>query len=76
LPAFVVLAAQLSAQETIRTTVPLVQVPVGVTDKAGHFVYGLTGNDFILSDEGRTVPVHVDDPDTVNAPLAVLVLGR
>lgn len=70
-----IIAAHLCAQETtIQTTVPLVQVPVSVTDKAGHFVYGLTTNDFVVSDQGQEVPVHVDDPDTVSAPLAVVVL--
>jgi VWFA-related protein len=61
-------------QATIRTTVPVVQVPTSVTDKSGHFVYGLTASDFLVSDEGRAVPIHVDDPDTVSAPLAVVLL--
>ncbi len=59
---------------TIRTTVPLVQVPVSVTDRRGSFVYGLSANDFILLDSGNQRPVHVDDPDVVTAPLAVIVL--
>ena len=72
--AWAALAAYVSAQDTsLRTTVPLVQVPVSVTDKAGHFVYGLTPNDFIMFDEGRAVPARVDDPDAVSAPLAIVV---
>lgn len=70
-----VFVAQLLSQEpTIRTTVPLVQVPASVTDKAGHSVYGLTANDFVVLDEDQRVPVQVDDPDTVSAPLAVVVV--
>ena len=72
--AWAALVAGLSAQQTtLRTTVPLVQVPVSVTNKAGQFVYGLTANDFVLLDEGRAVPVRVDDPDAVIAPLTVVV---
>ncbi len=68
------LASYLSAQEsTLKTTVPLVQVPVSVTDKAGHFVYGLTANDFLIMDEGHAIPISVDDPDAVSSPLAVVV---
>lgn len=68
------LAAYLPGQETtLRTTVPLVQVPVSVTNKAGQFVYGLTAKDFVLLDEGHAVPVRVDDWDIAMAPLAVVV---
>jgi VWFA-related protein len=71
------LAVFAPAQETtLKTTVPLVQTPVSVTDKAGHFIYGLTANDFILLDEGQPAPVRVDDPDAVSAPLAVVVAIR
>jgi len=72
--AWTALTVCLSAQETtLRTTVPLVQVPVSVTDKAGQVVYSLTANDFVLLDEGHAVPVRVDDPDAMIAPLAVVV---
>lgn len=75
LAACVVFAIHLFSQETtIRTTVPLVQLPASVTDKSGQFAYGLTAKDFVVTDEGRAVPVHVDDPDSVSAPLAVVVL--
>lgn len=72
--AWAALTGCLSAQETtLRTTVPLVQVPVSVTNKAGQFIYGLTANDFVLLDDGHAVPVRVDDPVAVIAPLAVVV---
>ena len=41
----------------------LVQIPVIVTDKQGHYISGLTANDFDLLDEGRPQPI-----DTFAAP--------
>jgi VWFA-related protein len=72
--AWAALASYVSAQDTtLRSTVPLVEVPVSVTNKAGQFVYGLTANDFLLRDDGHPVPVRLDYPDVVTAPLAVVV---
>jgi VWFA-related protein len=71
----ILLAANLSAQDPIiRTNVPLVAVPVSVTDPRGHFVYGLTSSDFVLLDDGVSRSVKVDDPDVVTAPLNLVVL--
>ena len=59
---------------TIRTTVPIVVLPVTVTDAKGHFTYGLTPSDFVLLDNGRPVPVRVDDPDSGVAPPRLVIL--
>ncbi len=61
-------------QPTIKTTVPLVVVPVSVTDQHGHFVPGLDPSDFLLLDSGQPRPVRVDDPDWVSAPFNLVVL--
>ncbi len=63
------------AQEpTIRTNVPLVLVPVSVTDAKGKSIDGLHADDFILYDDN--VPqrgVRMDTADTVLAPVAVAI---
>ena len=64
------LAAQ---QPIIRTNVPLVAVPVSVTDVRGHFVPALTAADFVLRDDGVARPVRVDDPDSITASLDLVV---
>jgi len=69
------LAASLSGQvPTIRTNVPLVVIPVSVTDQRGHFVYGLGPSDFVVLDNGQTRPIRVDDPDSITAPLALVAV--
>lgn len=69
------LAACLFAQEpTIRTNVPLVVIPVSVTDQRGHFVYDLTTADFTVFDNDVPRPVRVEAPDSTTAPLALAVL--
>lgn len=67
----VALAAQ---QPIIKTTVPLVVVPVSVTDQSGHFVHGLTSSDFLLLDDGQPRAIRVDDADFVTAGLDLIVL--
>ncbi len=65
----------LFAQEnTLRTTVPIVVLPVTVTDRNGHFVYGIPPTDFLVSDDGKPRPVHVDDPDSGLAPPRLVIL--
>lgn len=69
------LAGGLLAQEpTIRTDVPLVVVPVNVTDPQGRFVYGLDSTDFFVRDNGIARAVRADDPDAIHAPLDLVVL--
>lgn len=65
----------LFAQEnTIQTTVPIVVLPVTVTDGTGHFAYGLQPSDFILLDNGNPRRIHVDDPDSGLAPPRIAIL--
>jgi VWFA-related protein len=59
---------------TIRTNVPLVQVPVTVTDSKGKSMDGLQAEDFLLYDD--RVPqtgFRLDTSDIVVAPIALVV---
>jgi hypothetical protein len=63
------------AQEPIvRTNVPLVIIPVSVTDTRGHFVSDLGSSDFVILDNGVPQDVRMDDPDLITAPLDLVVL--
>jgi VWFA-related protein len=61
LPQFVVAqqraARKQSNTDVLRTNTELVQTGVSVFDKQGHFVDGLTRQDFELEVEGRPVPI-------------------
>jgi VWFA-related protein len=59
-------------QPTIRTTVPLVTVPVTVADRHGRITYDLDASDFILLDNGKVRPVRVDAADSGLAPIALV----
>lgn len=59
-------------QPTIRTTVPLVTVPVSVTDSHARSIYGLEASDFVLLDDGKPRPVRVDVVDYGLAPVALV----
>jgi VWFA-related protein len=67
-------AACFPQQQTIKTTVPLVVVPVSVADRGGRFVHGLTTSDFLLLDEGQPRSIRVDDADSVTAGLDLIAL--
>ncbi len=68
------LTAGLASQETtFRATVPVVLVPVTVTDQRGRLVDGLGDDDFVVTDNGRRVNVRVESPDLSTAPLALIV---
>jgi VWFA-related protein len=67
-------ALVLAGQTTIRSTVPLVVVPVTVMDRSGHFVEGLQASDFSVVDEGHTRDVRVDIAGGGLAPVALVVL--
>ncbi|MBL8236871.1 MAG: VWA domain-containing protein [Bryobacterales bacterium] len=69
------IAVAVCAQETtFRATVPVVQVPVTVTDGRGKLVDGLTAADFALTDNGKAVQVQLDTSDTIDAPVALVAV--
>jgi VWFA-related protein len=61
-------------QQTIRTTVPLVTVPVSVIDRHSGAINGLDSSDFLLMDDGKPRPVRVDTVDSGLPPLALVTL--
>ncbi|MBK7931321.1 MAG: VWA domain-containing protein [Bryobacterales bacterium] len=69
------LAFALSAQqEPIRVDVPVVFVPVTVTDSHGRYLNNLDAPDFELADNGKPVPFSLTTSDSLSAPLALAVL--
>jgi VWFA-related protein len=64
---------QQAPEATIRTNVPLVLVPVTVTDRKGNFIDGLTADDFTVADEGARQKIRLDTSDTVLAPVSLVV---
>jgi VWFA-related protein len=63
----------LAQTPTIRTQVPLVLVPVTVTDKHGVYVNDLTEQDFQVFDRGLPQPFHMDPADAVLTPVSMVV---
>lgn len=61
-------------QPTIRTTVPLVTVPVTVANRHGRITYDLDSSDFVLLDDGKARPVRVDAADSGLAPIALVTV--
>lgn len=69
------LTSELRGQEpTLRTTVPLVTVPVSVADRHGGAIGDLDSSDFLLLDDGKARPVHVDSADSGLAPIALVTV--
>jgi VWFA-related protein len=64
--------ALLTAQPVIRVPVRLVVAPTSVTDRAGHFINGLTASDFQLYDNGVPQQVH-EDGDFLPISLAIAI---
>jgi VWFA-related protein len=56
---------------TVHTT--LVMVPILVTDKTGKVVFGLSADDFAVTDNGVPQQVRLD-PDTDSQPLALVIV--
>jgi VWFA-related protein len=72
----VVVRAQDSTQPSpanIKANVPLVLIPVTVTDKKGKFIDGLSADDFVVADEGVRQKIRMDTSDTVVAPVSLVV---
>jgi VWFA-related protein len=69
-----VFAQQEPPSPTIRTDVPLVLVPVSVTDKKGNLIDGLKQEDFRLTDDGYPQQIRLDTPDTLVAPVSMVIL--
>ena len=71
---FVLVSLALLAQETtFRATVPVVLVPVTVTDGRGKLVDGLGVEDFALTDNGLAVRFQLDASDSMDVPVALVV---
>lgn len=59
---------------TIRTTVPLVTIPVSVADKQGNPIYGIDPADFGLLDNGERRTVKVDVVDRELSPVSLVTV--
>ena len=66
--------SMLSQETTIRTTVPLVTIPVGVTDAKGNPVEGISAADFVLLDKGVPRPVKVDVLESGISPISLVAI--
>jgi VWFA-related protein len=69
------LTISLRAQDTtIHTTVPLVTIPVSVTDSTGNPVEGISAADFVLLDNGNPRPVKVDVVESGSSPISLVAV--
>jgi len=68
--------APVRGDSTIRTEVPLVLVPVSVTNTKGEFVEGLTPLDFAVLVDGKARPFRLDGMDALNAPVSLVVAAQ
>lgn len=55
---------------TLKTTVPLVVAPTTVTDRAGHYVRGLTPGDLLLLDNNVPRKIQVDE---LTMPISLVI---
>ncbi|MBV9294744.1 MAG: VWA domain-containing protein [Acidobacteriaceae bacterium] len=71
----VLLATCMLAQETtLRATVPLVTIPVSVTDKNGNPVEGMAATDFVLLDNGERRQINVDIVEFGISPISLVAV--
>ena len=71
LPIVCALARLMPAQDTaLKTTVPLVLAPTTITDRAGHYVRGLTPADLLLLDNNVPRKIQVDE---LTMPISLVV---
>ncbi len=66
-------AALMAQEPSFRTTVPVVLVPVAVTDKVGRYVDGLEAADFEVLEDGHVMSIQMDASGTAANPLAVVI---
>lgn len=66
-------AAAAAQEPSFRATVPLVLVPVTVTDSKGRYVDGLQAADFQLLDNGTPREIRLDAAEAVPAPVALVI---
>ncbi len=64
----------LAQETTIHTTVPLVTIPVSVTDANGNPIDGIPASEFVLVDNGKTRPVNVDVLESGISPISLAVV--
>lgn len=75
IPLLLLYALLLGSQETtIRTTVPLVTIPVSVTDRTGSSVEGIAATEFVLLDNGDRRPVSVDVLEAGLSPISLVAV--
>ncbi|MBI2687522.1 MAG: VWA domain-containing protein [Acidobacteria bacterium] len=68
-----VTAAVCAQETTFRATVPVVLVPVTVTDSKGKLVDGLSDGDFVVTDNGRPVKFQFDSAEFTAVPISLIV---
>ena len=73
MPCVLTVALIAQPQPTIRTNVPLVLVPITITDRKGNFIDGLSVDDFVVADNGVRQQIRMDTSDTVLAPVSLVV---
>ena len=71
---FLLAAALIGQDQTIKTNVHLVLVPTTVVDKRGTLIDGLHEDDFLVTDDGVRQKIHMDTSDTVLSPVSLAVL--
>ena len=64
----------LAQDATIRTTVPLVTIPVSVTNGSGDPVDNIPATDFVLLDNGKRRPVNVDVLEAGLSPILLVAV--
>ena len=67
-----VIGAAAQQDSDLRVQSNVVLVPTLVKDAAGHIVYGLTQNDFMINDDGAEQTVHLDE-SAESEPASVVV---
>jgi VWFA-related protein len=72
LPPFLFAMCMLAQETTIRTTVPLMTIPVSVTDRNGNPIDGMAATDFVLVDNGKRRQIIVDVIESGISPISLV----